>query len=573
MLPISIAIAILVTGSAYVAAYVSNDTSVEQASATTVTKDVAGALAENVAVVGNEPFIDAAQHSNSWPGEVVSYGNIPIQPGRDGTIIEWRVKIGDRVAAGQVLARLSAPPATSELVQMLAEQAEGRARMRAQAATTKRFTETNNEQLRELLRSSETTLSESQAVLIGSGSQSATANAALKKARGASAAMRRNVRTTLEQMLAGHMGIVSNMSSIALFRFGSLNRLYGASDSQNQNDYELRFMQLVEGLKDPEAIPSDLATKYFSSFVQLANTTASADLVDIRDTAADDQEKFLDMLAKYRDSEAAVVMKEAEYALMASNNTKEYAELRREVEEKIAENEKMLAMSIAEASAAEAAYATVERSINGGLAIVAPRSGVVSTINKKVGDFVGPGMPVASLDTERASERFVRLQIPNNIRTPKAGDVLSVVRPGFSQDVRKVKITGVGTSLDTTGSYMADATFLDSVDWPVASSVRVLVPQSGDTPLIKLSSVWWDPNGAPHVWGVSEAGRIFARRITIGRTIGAQVEVYAGLEKGDRYVAAPTPEMEEDMLLTNDASTDGTPANSDAEDPMKGMQM
>ncbi|MEK7498551.1 MAG: HlyD family efflux transporter periplasmic adaptor subunit, partial [Patescibacteria group bacterium] len=481
-LPMFILFTMFAIGSVYAVRDVSNRA--QLASLLTASEGATNTETSNVAVVGSELPIDSTQLSASWPGEVISYGNVPIQPQRDGTIIEWRVKIGERVGAGEVLALLSAPPAMPELVQMLAEQAEGRARMRAQATATKRFTELNNEQLSALLQTVEITTNKDG----GSGG----ARTAVEQVRGVATTMRHNLRASLEQILAKHAKIVSNVNIISFFNSGSLNRMYGAGDQQNQYVYGQLFMQLVRELKNSDALPADIALRYFSSFARLANTSVGEDLVNMRDMAAEDQEKFFDMLAKYREAEAMVTMKEAEYAL-------EYAEQKKEIQEKIAENEKMSAMADAEAIAAEKSYATVERSIVGGLAIIAPRSGVISTINKKVGDFVEPGMPVASINTDRASERVVRFQIPSNVRTPKVGEILSVVRPGFSQDVQKVKLTGVGTSLDMTGAYMADASFLAPVDWPVAVSVRVLVPQNGTTPIVKLSSLLWDADGKPYV--------------------------------------------------------------------------
>ncbi|HEY4515357.1 MAG TPA: biotin/lipoyl-binding protein [Candidatus Paceibacterota bacterium] len=513
----------------------------------------------NVAVVGDESLANISQPGNSWPGEVISYGNVPVQPGREGTIVEWRVKIGDYVNAGQVLARLSAPPAMPELVGMLAEQAMGRSRMQSEAVATKRFTEANNEQLRALL----------QIVEKSTNASDSTTSIALSQFREAVTIMGKNIRTMLDQALTKHMSVVSNSSTIASYKYGSLNRGYGLIDPQNQNTYDDLFVQLARSMKDPAVLPVDLATSYFASFARLGNTTLDGELEDIREMATDDQDKFLDMLAKYREAEAELTMKEGEYAM-------EYADQKKEISEKISENEKMLSMAEAEARASEVAYSTLERSINGGLAIVAPRSGVISTINRKIGDFVEPGMPVASVDTQSNSEKFVRLQIPNNIRTPKVGTILSVVRPGFAKDVQKVKLTGVGTSLDTTGAYMADASFLVPTSWPVSASVRVLLPQDESTPLVKLSAVWWSTGDLPHVWGVSSAGRLFARNITIGRALGASVEVYEGLKNGDRYVINPTVNMKEDMLLEtriNVGDDSDQMGNTEEEKPMGGMEM
>ncbi|MBI5220311.1 MAG: hypothetical protein HY978_00545 [Candidatus Liptonbacteria bacterium] len=533
---------------------------------------VAVAGADNIAATGS------GELNSSWPGEVLSYGNVLVQPEREGTIVEWRVKIGERVAAGQMLARLSAPPSMPELVKMLAEQSEGLARARAQAATTERFTEKNKEQLNALLKSAETTTGQAQDVLAGRGNQAGSAKAAVDKARSAVVAMKKNIHTMLEQMLAKHINMVASIRNISpsTFNYGGLNRSYGMLDSQNQYVYETRLIGLIRELQDPDGPSWGLVTDYFDSFTRLAVTTPGEDMPDIRMMAREDQEKFLDMTAKYRDAEAEVAMKETEYALMSSEKTMEYAESKRMVEEKISENDKMLSMARAEVAAAEAAYAAVSRSITGGLAITAPQAGTVSTITKNIGDFVGPGMPVASITTGGDLKRFVRLRIPSNVQMPKPGAVLSVVRPGFSQDVQKVTITGVGMSLDEAGSYLADATLTGMVDWPVGASVRVVASGAASTPIIKLSSVWWSEEGVPHIWGVSEAGRIFGKKITIGRTLGTLIEVYQGLKNGDRYILNPTKEVQENALLEDITPKDvdsGSPAKSSDGKPMGGMEM
>jgi hypothetical protein len=121
---------------------------------------------------------------------------------------------------------------------------------------------------------------------------------------------------------------------------------------------------------------------------------------------------------------------------------------------------------------------------------------------------------------------------------------------------------------------MADASLIDSADWSAGMSVRVVAPQNSDAPTIKLLSVWWDQGGVPHVWGVTEARRIFAKKITIGRTLGASFEVYDGLKNGDRYVIRPTPDLREDMLLPDMVKEDTSPDKSNGEKkPMGGMEM
>ena len=88
---------------------------------------------------------------------------------------------------------------------------------------------------------------------------------------------------------------------------------------------------------------------------------------------------------------------------------------------------------------------------------------------------MGPGMPVATVTSDGDDQVIVRMRMPNNIQKPEVGEILSVIRPGFGTDVKKVRLVGIGSSLDD-GSYMADAVFLEKAKWSIGASVRVLAP-------------------------------------------------------------------------------------------------
>ena len=105
-------------------------------------------------------------------------------------------------------------------------------------------------------------------------------------------------------------------------------------------------------------------------------------------------------------------------------------------------------------------------------------------------------------------------------------------------------------------------------------------PVNSNVSVVKLSAVWKSESGVPNVWVVSPAGRIFSKEITVGRTLGASVEVYEGIKKGDRYISSPTPEIRENTLLEDlvkvpeqiDSATDSS-AKSGGHDSMGGMEM
>lgn len=514
-------------------------------------------LFELVSVVGEDGLVGNKEVSGSWPGELISSEISQIQPQRQGVIVDWRVNVGDVVSAGDILGKISAPPATPELIKMLAEQTEAVAKARAEALVADEFAVKERDRLSGL----------KEALDNDTASNSGFTFTSLLRLREKRAIKMVALRSFVERAISGHVATITNVFDYRSFRYGNLNRSYGLLNQEVQNAYESMLLTIIEKLKKTTDTPIEEAQTYFALAVRLANSSGDNDVTNVfRATASADQKEFLDFLADYREAEAELADKETEYKIMIS--------------EKGAMVERDRSMAHAEADASEAAYATVSKEINGGSYIISPRAGTVSAIYKKVGDLVQSEMPIAVVAGHGNKNLIVRMRIPGNIRKPAKGDIFSVMRPGFPNDLHQAKLVGIGSSLDDTGSYMADAILTDRVDWPALASVRVIASADSNAPVIKLSSVWRSDRGVPHVWAVSSAGRIFAKTITIGRTLGASVEVYDGIKKDDRYISSPTPEMQENMLLEDlvkvleptDSSIDSS-AKSGGHDSMEGMEM
>lgn len=511
-------------------------------------------LSSLVGIVGYEGATSStgtAGPSNSWPGEIVSSEISQIQSQREGIVIEWRVGVGEKVLAGQVLGKISAPPATPELTKMLAEQTESVSRARARATVTDTYTQKEQTRLAALRDS------------IGNTSplDPELSFTVLEKLRAVVESKKTTLRASVERALAGQVLTVTNFTDWRYVRFSGLNRQYGVFNQSVQNAYETALIQLADSLKSSQDLQVDIASQYFALAVRLANSSPDDPALNgFKTMVVADQKEFLDMLAQYKDAQTAVADKETEYRNM--------------IGEQNAMLDKERSMAHAEASAAEAAYKTVSGEITGGTYIRAPRSGFVSAIYKKVGDLVDPTMSVAVIAGYGSDNLIVRMHIPSNVRKPKVGDVVSVVRPGFPKDAHTAKVAGVGISLDSVGSYMADATLTDHVDWPVEAAVRVVASEDSSAPIIKFSAIWWSETGIPHVWGVSDIGRIYAKKVVLGRTFGSSVEVYGGLKNGDKYVLSPTADMQEDTLLQNKEPGRVQEGNSTkSSDGMGGMPM
>lgn len=464
--------------------------------------------------------------NNSWPGELVSADISQIQPQRAGIITDWRVHIGEYVSQGEVLGKISAPPATPELIKMLAEQTEAVTKARAQVTISDEFATKEQARLNALKSSLEN----------GSATGSDLTFTSLTRLREKVDVKKKAMRAFVEQAVSTHVTTLSNATTWKSFSNSStVNGQYGALDQSTQYAYKVALSSLIEKLKTSQDVPIEDAQNYFALAVKLANNSNDESTSAFKTVTANDQNGFSTVLSDYKDAQAMLADKETEYKLTISEQSSSV--------------EKDRSMAYAEAKASEAAYSTVAGQITGGLAITSPRSGTVSAIYKKVGDLVGPEMAIAVIAGKDNSKLTVRIRIPSNTNRPVSGDMVSVIRPGYTKDVKQAKILGVGTTLDETGSYLADAILQDNVDWPVGSSVRVVPVKSSNTPSIKTSSMWWSEGGIPHVWAVSDAGRIFAKKITIGRTLGDSIEVTDGLKSSEKYITDGTLDITENMSI------------------------
>ena len=504
----------------------------------------------------------ATQNESSWPGEIISLGNLNVQPGREGAILAWYAHIGERVKTGQVIGTLSRPTQTPDVVSMLAGQTEELSKMRTNASAERLYAETRIQQLRQLRIDTERTALQAQKTLSASDASSVTSSLVETK--------KFQARTLLRSTMTKSHTIMSGSPVLpASYASFQLKSGIGAQNSKLRDEFVSVFFEALSALDDGQIFPERSGFAFFDVATRLANASLSdgsslseTDLNVLKEILTVNQGTFATLLGEIKTAELEVI-----------NAQKDAINKRADIDAEIASLEKLLAVSSGEVSAKETAYATVSNSLNNGFAILAPRSGIVSSIMKKPGEFVTPGMPIATVTSDGLSEKLIRFRIPNNVRKPLVGDMLSVSRPGFSSEQVPMRLIGIGSALDETGSYMADAVFVNSTDWPVGASVRVRMLQEDVSSTISLSAIKWNEKNEAYVWAVTSAGRVFAKNIVLGRTLGGEVEVYEGLKNGDRYIANPTPAIVEDMLIEDIVNEKNNKSTSSYEDMMRAMGM
>lgn len=457
---------------------------------------------------------------SSWSGEILSAMDVNIQPRREGTIVEWYVKIGEPVYQGQSLGKLSAPPRTADIVQAIASQSESLARAKAEADANTVYIQKKIAQL-ESLRSSYS-------------SMSTTANASLIETK------KKNVQSVLQSSLskiypAISVGRSSPNTAIPL----NLLLEVGAINSNLRNVYPQFMATFLTELKDQSSLPEKIGLAYFDTTVTLLNASVSGenisanDIANIKSDLALSQQSFITALKEYKEG-------------LITNNDKN-----QDIDSQILSLQKDLALAKADVSAKQVSYDTVVGGLTGGLEIIATHGGTVSTISKRIGDFVKPEDTIVTVNGDNSHEKLVRFRIPSNAMSPKSGDTLTVVRPGFLDTKVKVKVLGVGSSLDTSGAYMADAKFLNVTDWPVHASVRVIPSMLGNQAfVVPFTAIFWSEEGATKVWTVTSQKTLVSKEITAGKTFGDTVEITEGLLQGDIVVIQPIAEMKENMLVS-----------------------
>jgi len=521
-------------------------------------------LSVEIATVGENGGVFDVKDGNSWPGEIISLRSLAIQPDRDGTLAEWYVRIGERVRAGQVLGKLSRPPQMPDAIMSLSEKNEELAMTRTNTTALRVYTEKRITQLTKLREDTENSNQQKIQLLGGSGSNTTNSSlSAISSERKMAQVMLRGaiIKTLPMMTLQTTLPPVKSLYALQLRSGISAQN----SSLRNGNQYQTALAGAINDLNNENIVPEESGLRFFDIATKLANASLAdgemltdANLATLKDMILSDQTAFISILSEIKKME-----------LENTDIKRMSIDMLAEIDAEIADLQKMLTMSEGELVAKEKAFVTINNSVNGGYSIISPRNGIVSSIAKKPGEFVGPGMPVATVTTEDDNDVLVRMRIPNNIQKPKVGEEIAVSRPGFETDIKMVKIVGIGNSLDEMGMYMADALFVDTVTWPIGTSVRVHVPESLSSVLVKSSAVLWNEEGKPYVWAVSPANRVYKKIIVVGRIIGEDSEIYEGLKNGDRYVLMPTPDIKEDTVVDDI----NTPTSDRKDDDMGGMIM
>lgn len=192
-------------------------------------------------------------------------------------------------------------------------------------------------------------------------------------------------------------------------------------------------------------------------------------------------------------------------------------------------------------AAATAAERQAERALRDAT-LRAPFDGTVETISAQTGDYLNPGTPVATL----ADFRKVRVRAGvtgAEADTLVAGRKAKVTIDALGGEERELVVQSVGRLADpTTGTYPVEL-WLENLDGRLraglVAQLRFAAPEGVVTGPLVPSSALVRRNGklvAFVVVGSGESLRAVQRDVQVGRQLGQQVEILAGVNVGERVV-------------------------------------
>ncbi len=180
--------------------------------------------------------------------------------------------------------------------------------------------------------------------------------------------------------------------------------------------------------------------------------------------------------------------------------------------------------------------------------VSAPFSGEVTNTFVKEGDMANPGMPLLSIEGN-GKMQVTAMVSENNINQIKNGLTVKITVKSINKEISGRVSEVSGSAKNTGGQYLVKIN-LDKVDKTILSGmfVNVQFPIENNTSTTDnqtLNDVVLVPQFAlvkqgqlTGVYTVSDDKRAILRWLKLGKTLGDQVEILAGLTSNEQYIVS-----------------------------------
>ena len=206
-----------------------------------------------------------------------------------------------------------------------------------------------------------------------------------------------------------------------------------------------------------------------------------------------------------------------------------------------AETQFKAAQAQAKATTAQAGVAATQASFS---TLLAPYAGMVASVSAEVGDMASPGVPVMTIYDP--TELRVVAQVPESFAQSLAvGRPIRIAFTGTTEGPRYVEATRtvlLPTADPSTHTRQVRLTLpADAKGLAPGMFARAALPLTGVEAAritVPVSSVVRRPEFSA-VYAIDANGRAQLRQVRLGREVGNNVEVLAGLQPGERIAADP----------------------------------
>ena len=528
-----------------------------------------------VAVKTEKIQLNQLPNSDSFLGSVTPYIQTSISPATAGTLNVVKVRAGDIVQAGQVLASID-----TSVLQAQRDQAAANLNIaQAQLGATGQGTDNSLAQSNSALQSSQTGLSNAQsaatATVVSAQKALVTAQSQLDNANVQYANGVKQAQTTLDAAQATldaantqvQTGLASAQATLdaantqaktAQANLGKTQDAYNTANQQLQ-----RAQQMAHSTTDPSLLAaqatmeqSAIALQNAQSSIANGNAAVTKAQADLANTQAGLQAAVTKAQAALaaaqaglqaaQDSKAVQTaqaqLTQAQAAVEAANTTSansiaaaQASVAQSETNNQVVSNNPQTQVGASQVQAAQAGIKVYQAQISNGQ-IIAPVGGYVTAVTAEVGQSVGPGtgfITIASMDPLIAT-----IDVPvNNINKMQVGQSMSVLVPS-TQETLAGTISAVLPAPDPTSKkYAVNITLTPGKQQVLPGMpVEAFAQNSGKQGIvIPADCVISMQSGAISVF-VIENGKAVQRAVKVGNMTGTLYEITGGLQAGDTVV-------------------------------------
>jgi RND family efflux transporter MFP subunit len=266
-------------------------------------------------------------------------------------------------------------------------------------------------------------------------------------------------------------------------------------------------------------------------------------LVDV-----DDPVKQGQLLLRLRATEQVSALAEAQAALAAATSREAQARAQherirdmyeRKVVARATYDEALTARDAARAAlaAAEARLAAAREGV-GYTEVRAPSDGVVTDKRVQAGEVVAPGMPLVSI----ASLEAVRVvaDVPQSVAGALRANPHAIVQAGDVQ-VETSKVTLYPSAQPQSGTVRARIDLpAGTVPLAPGTFAKVVIAGGPESRLLVPRTAVVERSELRAVYVIGSDGHVALRQVRLGRPVADQVEVIAGLARGERIATDPS---------------------------------